>query len=275
MSQQWRINVNPKIPVAGGANNPLLTKTPVRPPSDQYLPEGINNDRSTAANKDASRQPVGLLTLGVYDFDNGALLEAAFFQFLNRELEGRALDASQLSSIAEDLTKAVSENLSELFDKLPLSQKEDIRRIARQHGMTDREASIEYLANTCLFLMIRDYFELPQRESLLKDDPAGFVLLTRNGSMVSSPPLGGNSQRRTFHYTRMPSRKNAHIQTGAYSGILTDDIQRGSRFSCSAMNASEVHLILYIPPDKAALFEQIRQGSEVASSIVATIIPRG
>lgn len=209
----------------------------------------------------------GEMTRVLHGVEGEDVLEAAFDRLLGADIDRRSITAEQLEQMAAELTRTIFDNLAELAAAVPAGERATIRELADRHGIDERVALTEYLANAFLFRVIRDFHDLQKRDRFSKDDTAGFVIFTRNGSLVSSPPIERPGQERTFHYMKMPSRKTK-VKTGSRTSRLEEDITIGARLM-SGYHTSAVTLILSIPLDKADLFDQIRRHTEAGSKIVA------
>jgi hypothetical protein len=206
----------------------------------------------------------GNMTQMMYATQQVGLLEAAFDRLLGLEIDGRAMNARGIQDFATQVASSISDHYEELSAVLPHSERENVRRIAKEHGLATRDATIEYLANAYLFRAIRDYFDLPRQDAFQQMDAGGFLAFTCNGSLVASPPRDG-ARRRTFHYTRMPSRTDI-TETSSREGELLGDVAVGHRMISSALSTSAVHRLLYVPNGRSDLFEAIR-GTMVAASL--------
>ncbi len=215
----------------------------------------------------------GMFSQAMYGQQQTELLEAAFGRLLNLELNGSQVNAQRMGEFATQVAASISDHFEELAAALPFFEKQNVERIAKDNGTEPRAATVEYLSNAYMFRAIRDYFGLPPQDIFTQMDAGGFLAFTWNGSIVASPPEI-DPTRRTFHYTRMPSRKNS-IETSSRNGELRRDILIGHRLRTSAFKTSAVLRLLYIPEDQAPLFEAIRESAIASSLSVSRFITRG
>lgn len=97
------------------------------------------------------------------------------------------MKVEQLESIATKLTKTIRKNLEYFRKILTDGQSSQIKKIAESSGIDTDTAIIEYISNQLLFRVLRDYHDLPQSERFEMSSAEGFVAISRNGSIVSSP----------------------------------------------------------------------------------------
>ena len=216
--------------------------------------------------------PPGLFSQTMYGSGQTQLVEAAFVRFLNVELDGSRMNAGKIGEIATQVTRAISDHYETFSSALPVPEKENVERIAKASGIDVKPATIEYLSNAYLFRAIRDYFDLPNKDRFPRFDIGGFLVFTMNGSIVASP--AEDSSDRTFHYTRMPSRKT-ECETSSRNGRLKDDIAVGHGLKSTAYATSAIRRLLYVPAQKADLFEAVHRSVTSASLSVSRFVTRG
>ena len=237
----------------------------------------LNMPVMVAANANLST-PVALLALSAEGADasdltgaiyQGSVIENAIAQLLGPELKRESVNAADLLGMTERLTATIRDHLPTLSAALSPREHRRVRKIAADSAIDEQIAMIEYLANASLMRALRDYHELPARDVFLKDDRrGGFITLTKNGSMVSSGPHAFPCRNRTLHYVRMPSRTISMSQSETRRGQLEDDIRIVHGLRSTAFNTSAVSMLLYVTPDKAAEFEQLREWAETGLSSV-------
>lgn len=224
-----------------------------------------------------ARGPGGFSDLVHGDFgglaggEPGNILDRAVRELLELDLKNEKLSAERIARLAQELVEVVRTHQKILVACLSPVQQERLGRIARENHIPKETAEIEYLANVCLFKVLRDYYSLQQANYLPKKTANGFILLTANGSVVGSPPSAPDAGR-TIHYARMPSRE-MRLQTGIYRGRLQKDIEAGHGFHSESLNTSPIVEIALIPPDKAGLFTEVfARASEGMSEVRNSVI---
>lgn len=210
--------------------------------------------------------PPGLFSQTMYGTGQTGLVQAAFVKFLDVELDGSRMNAGKIGEIATQVTRTISDHYEDFSAALPVSEQRNVGRIAKESGIAIKPATIEYLSNAYLFRAIRDYFDLPNQDHFPRFDIGGFIVFTMNGSILASP--AEDSRNRTFHYTRMPSRKNVSA-TSSRNGRLYEDIAVGQPLIASAYTTSAVSRLLYVPAQRADLFESVHQSITSASLSVS------
>lgn len=224
-----------------------------------------------------SQQRIGQMTLAVYDADHPTLLDAACRDFVNiwGHEDGQVgdLDHIRLASLGENLAQTIHHDLERWWCLLEPRDKENVNRLVKKIGQNNNQAKelkAEYIANRCLFIIIRDHFKLDKKQFMSHYDVGGFIFLTYNGSMVSSPPLEAAGQSRTLYYVKMPSRIDSGAQTRDYTNVrLRSDIEVDKECRHSAMKRmSPVRFLIYVPPQKAHIFDRVRETAEQSSMVI-------
>lgn len=209
----------------------------------------------------------------MYASQQASLLEAAFGHCLNLELDQTQMNAQRMGEFATTVAASISDHYDELSAALPQTERQHVvERLAEDNGMGTRSAVVEYLSNAYMFRVIRDYFGLPRQDIFPQLDIGGFLAFTGNGSIVASPPED-DLKRRTFHYTRMPSRRIS-FQTSSQNGGLLGDVRVGHRLKATSFHTSAIQRLLYIPASKAGLFETIRRSMIASSLSVSAFVSR-
>jgi hypothetical protein len=174
--------------------------------------------------------------------------------------------------MAERIAGTVSDHYERLSSSLDATERAWVRQIATSNGIDERNAGIEYLSNACLFQAMRSYFDLPNQDRMPWTDFGGFLAFTWNGSIIASPPAWGEG-RRTFHYTRMPSR-TADLDTSSRDGALLRDPEVGHRLVTSVFTSSAVRKLLYVPAARAQMFSEIHNSMVLGSATISRIVTR-
>lgn len=242
-------------------------------PSDRRRVQTLFSDRAREEAIRAVRgveSPLSEAIRGDFEREGNHVLDEAIAGILTLELGEGRMDASRMQALAQGLVDVVRDNLSRLVSCLTPRQESAIQTIARNSGISEEMAQIEYLANIALFKVLRDYYELQRVSDLPIGSHSGFVALTENGSLIASPPT--TNSYRTLHYMRMPSR-GISLRTGIYRGILERDVRVGHALRSTKLTTSLVVEIVIIPPERAHLFEEVYEmtGQGMSSIVNSTL----
>lgn len=206
--------------------------------------------------------------------DRRDLLAESFAHLLNVELRGDGLNGEKIGAMSESIVASVRERYDELSAALTARERMAIEAMIPDSNASIEQITTEYIANALMFRAIRDFYELAKAHHIPMGSKSGFILLTVNGSIVSSPPIANPDHTRHISYTRIPSR-TIELQTGQHNGRLKKDIEEGHKFHSEGLHTSAISLIIEIPEGRQDLFELVDKSSTTSLASVSMFTRSG
>ena len=152
--------------------------------------------------------------------------------------------------ITEEVEKMVAAKFAEiatLWPQLLPYQQATICDIAEEEKVDKFQVAAEWLVQRDLFKLMGNHFKLGATERFTHDQNDGFMLLTKNASLLSGGQKNDQNER-MFEYMRIPSRHGSWPgHEKPFGGLIMNPIIQGRPAQVGTITTSEVQGIFVIP----------------------------
>lgn len=160
--------------------------------------------------------------------------------------DASALDKKNIESSVEQMVSILLPHIEQQWSTLPEQMRMNFERLADQEDKDRNRIGAEWIIQKTILSMLETNFNLSCTDEFSPDDANGFIVFTKNGSLVLGSPLGSEGER-TCQYLRIPSRKEDWPHPFKKTSSLKEMLRKGERAKTPVAYTSKVVHILAVP----------------------------